>query len=103
MNWENDYAAIRLVANAKGPVGIAMSAFDATTEFGWAGIYGNFAGDVTTGGDNGKVWATSTAGRVDNSDVAVDIVTNAIQRSATASNSATFQIAYPFCHNEVLN
>jgi len=92
----------RTVANSKGPVAIAQAAVLAG-QFGWFGINGVFAGDVATGADNANVWVTSTAGRVDNTDVAVDIITNAVQRSATAANSALFEIHYPFCHNVVLN
>jgi hypothetical protein len=72
-------------------------------QFGWFGRVGVFTGNVATGAANAKVWVTSTAGRVDNTDVAVDIVLNAIQRSATATNLATFAIQNPFCMNEVLN
>ena|SRR3990167_4066070 len=103
VTYDDAFVTTRTVANVKGPVAIAMAAVDATTEYGWFGIKGNFAGDVTTGADAGKVWVTSTAGRVDNSDVAVDIIVGALQTSATTSNSATFTISYPFCHNEVLN
>ena len=101
--YDEAFVTTRTVANSLGPVAIAMAAVDATTKFGWFGVSGKFAGDVATGGDNAKVWVTSTAGRVDNTDVAVDLVSNAVQRSATASNSATFQIRYPFCLNEVYN
>lgn len=101
--FDEAHVTTRTVANVKGRVAIAQAAVDATTSFGWFGIYGSFAGDVATGADNAKVWVSATAGRVDNSDVATDLVTGAIQRSATASNSATFELNYPFCHNEVLN
>lgn len=101
--YDEAHVTTRTVANSKGAVAIAQAAVNATTSFGWFGIWGSFAGDVATGADDAKVWLTSTAGRVDNSDVATDLVSNAIQRSATASNSATFQIMYPFCLNEVYN
>ena len=100
--YDDTYVATRTVANSLGPVAIAMAAVVAS-KFGWFGIWGTFAGDVATGADNAKVWVTATAGRVDNTDVATDIVLNAIQRSATVANSATFEIRYPFCPDEVLN
>ena len=101
--YDELFITTRLVSATIGAVAIAQAAVDATTEFGWWGIYGLFSGGVVTGADNAKVWTTATAGRVDNTDVAAQIVTNAIQRGATASNLANFQIAYPFAHNEVLN
>lgn len=103
VTYDNDFLTTRTAANAKGPVAIAQAAVDATTKYGWYGICGTFLGNVATGADNANVWVTATAGRVDNTDVAVDTVTNAVQRTATASNLATFHITYPFCHNIVLN
>lgn len=103
VSYDEAYVTTRTVANVKGGIAIAMAAVDATTKFGWFGIWGTFAGDVATGADNANVWVTATPGRVDNTDVAVDIITGAVQRSATASNSATFELRYPFAHNAVLN
>lgn len=99
---ETTYIVTRTVANSKGPVAIAQAAVLAS-QFGWFGIKGSFVGNVATGALAGKVWVTSTAGRVDNSDVAVDLVDGAVQRSATAANLATFGISYPYCLNEVKN
>lgn len=102
VTFDSAFATTRTAANAKGPVAVAMAAVLAN-QYGWYGIYGAFTGNVATGADGAKVWVTATAGRVDNTDVAVDIITGAIQRSATASNRATFWLNYPFAHNEVLN
>lgn len=103
VSFDEAHITIRTVANAKGRVAIAMAAVDAVTKFGWYGIYGKFSGNVATGADNANVWVTATGGRVDNTDVAVDIITGAFQRSATAANRADFELSYPFCHNAVLN
>lgn len=99
---ETTYIVTRTVANSKGPVAIAQAAVLAS-QFGWFGIKGTFVGNVATGGLAAKVWVTATAGRVDNTDVAVDLVDGAVQRSATAANLATFGISYPMCLNEVKN
>lgn len=99
---ESTFVTTRTVANSKGAVAIAQAAVLAG-QFGWFGVWGAFTGNVATGAANGKVWVTSTAGRVDNTDVAVDLVLNAIQRSATAANLATFGLRYPICMNEVCN
>ena len=101
--YDELFITTRLVSATLGAVAIAMAAINATTSYGWFGIYGLFSGGVVTGADNAKCWTTATAGRVDNTDVAAQLVTNAIQRGATASNLANFQIAYPFAHNEVMN
>lgn len=99
---ETTYIVTRTVANSKGPVAIAQAAVLAS-QFGWFGIKGTFTGNVATGALAAKVWVTATAGRVDNTDVAVDLVDSAVQRSATAANLATFAISYPYCLNEVKN
>ncbi len=97
------------VANSLGAVAIAQAAIAATTSFGWYAIYGSHQGlCLASYADNAKVWVTATPGSIDDADVAVDLVTNAIGRSARAttganSGMALFQIAYPFCHNEVVN
>lgn len=103
VTFDELHVTTRTVANVKGRAAVAMAAIDATTKFGWFGIYGAFTGNVATGADNAKVWVSATPGRVDNTDVAVDLVINAVQRSATAANRALFEIAYPFCLNEVYN
>ncbi len=90
------------VANIKGRIAVAMAAVLAS-QFGWYMISGLATGSVVTGAAGGKVWVTATPGRVDNTDVAVDLVTGALQVGATASNLATFELNYPMCLNEVYN
>lgn len=82
-----------------------MAATVAST-YGWYQIYGLAQGlALTLYADNAKVWATATAGSVDDTDVAVDLITGAIGRSAVNETTliATFELSYPFAHNEVLN
>lgn len=90
------------VANCKGKVAVAMAAVLAS-QFGWYQIYGLATGSVATGAAGGKVWVTATGGRVDNTDVATDLVAGALQVGATAANLATFELNYPMCLNEVYN
>lgn len=93
------------VANSKGRVAVAMAATVAST-FGWYQIYGSAQGlALTLFADNAKVWVTSTAGSVDDTDVAVDLVDGAIGRSAVNETTfiATFELNYPVCMNEVKN
>lgn len=93
------------VANVKGRVGIAMAAIVASS-YGWYQIYGkNTIARGTSGSidDNDKLWVTATAGVVDDTDVATDLVFGAIARSADTSGVFTVELNYPICHNEVIN
>lgn len=104
--YDELFITTRLIANGLGAVAIARGAVNATTSFGWFAIYGSHTGlCLANYADNAKVWATSTAGSVDDADVAVDLIINAVGRSArdTTTGLATFQIAYPFALNEVYN
>jgi len=102
--FDADGTTTLTVANSKGRVAISMAANTSATNYSWYQIYGkNTIGKVVTGANNAKVWVTATPGSVDNTDVAVDLVDGAIQRSATASNVATFELNYPLCLNEVKN
>lgn len=93
------------VANALGRVGVAMAAIVASS-YGWYQIYGKntialTVGDVT---DNAKVWVTATAGTVDDTDVATDLVAGAIFRAArTGAGAVTVELNYPICLNEIYN
>lgn len=75
-------ATTRLAAGAKGPVAVAMSACVANL-FGWYQIAGkttmNTAAAVASGAD---LYATATAGQVDDAVVAGDLIANAASASA---------------------
>ena len=88
---------ILTVADAQGDVAVASGAIVAAN-FGWYQITGNVSAlCLTAFADNGKVYLTSTAGSVDDADVAGDFVVGAIGRSArdTTTGRATFQISRP--------
>jgi hypothetical protein len=89
-------------ATLKGPVALATGATIAST-WGWYLIYGTYAtAKAISGGsaaDNALVYATSTAGVVD--DVAADTtqILGAVFRSAegaTTAGDAVVQVNYPF-------
>ena len=106
VTYDELFITTRLSANGLGMVAIARAAIDATTSFGWWGVRGLHSGVcLASYADNSKVWATSTAGSVDDADVAVDLIVNAVGRSArdATTGRADFQIAYPFALNEVYN
>lgn len=94
----DDWSTSRLAANDIGPVAVAMSACVAN-QFGWYQIYGKAIGKVLTGFvDNANVYATATAGSVDDAVVAGDRVKNAKGASAIgtpAAGLAEFEIHYP--------
>ena len=98
VTFDELYITTRAVADAQGRVAIARAAVDATTEFGWWGIYGSFTGlCLVSFVDNGKVYLTATAGSVDDADVAGDAVHGAVGRSARNATTglATFEVNYP--------
>lgn len=85
-----------LAANAVGPVAIALAATVAN-KYGWYQIFGS--GTVSTAGavaDNAALYATSTAGKVDDAVVTGDCIAGMIARSAVASaGDITVQLSYP--------
>lgn len=92
------------VADAVGPVAIAMSA-NLTGYSGWYQISGKAVGKVLSGfADNGVPYLTSTDGSVDDTAVAGDYVHNAQGASAIGTPSAglaEFHIARPWVDNNV--
>jgi hypothetical protein len=97
----DDGTTTALAANAIGPVGIAMSTATGS-QYGWYQISGKAIGGCKTAfADNAKVWITASAGRVDDTSVAGDLVNNAKGASTTVSGSflAEFEIARPFVND----
>ena len=94
----DDHSSTLLAANAIGAVGIAMSA-NVANQYGWYQIYGKGIGKALTGYvDNALVYATATAGSIDDAVVSGDRVKNAIGASAVdtpSSGFAEFEIYYP--------
>jgi hypothetical protein len=95
----DDGSTARLAANAIGPVAVAMAATVAST-YGWYQISGKAVGLALAGYvDNALVYATATAGSVDDAVVAGDRVKNALGASAVGTPSAglaEFEIARPW-------
>lgn len=94
----DDHSTTLLAANAIGAVGISMAA-NVANQYGWYQIYGKGIGKALTGYvDNALVYATSTAGSIDDAVVAGDRVKNAIGASAVGTPSsglAEFELYYP--------
>lgn len=95
----DDFSTTLLAANAIGPVAIAMSA-NVANQYGWYQIQGKAVGKVLTGFvDNANVYATATAGSVDDAVVAGDRVKRAKGASAIGTPSsglAEMEIDRPF-------
>lgn len=96
---QDDNSTTLLAANAIGPVAVAMSA-NVASSYGWYQIYGKAVGAALAGFvDNANVYATATAGSVDDAVVAGDRVKLAKGASAVGTPSsglAEFEIQYPF-------
>lgn len=95
----DDNSTALLAANAIGPVAVAMAATVADT-YGWYQISGKAVGKALASyADNGLVYATATAGSIDDAVVAGDRVKLAKGASAVGTPStglAEFEIQRPF-------
>ena len=95
----DDGSTTLLAANAIGPVGVAMSA-NVASQYGWYQISGKAIGKALAAfADNGLVFATATAGSIDDAVVAGDRVKNALGASAVDTPStglAEFEIQRPW-------
>ena len=96
---EDDGSTALLAANSIGPVAVAMSA-NVANQYGWYQISGKAIGLAAASyADNGAVYATSTAGTVDDAVVAGDRVKGARGASAVdtpSSGFAEFEIQRPY-------
>lgn len=95
----DDFGTALLAANAIGPVGVAMSA-NVANQYGWYQIGGKAVGKALASyADNGLVYATATAGSIDDAAVSGDRVKRARGASAVdtpSSGLAEFEIDRPF-------
>jgi hypothetical protein len=95
----DDGSTALLAANAIGPVAVAMAAV-VTGKFGWYQISGKAVGKALASyADNGLVFATGTAGSVDDAVVDGDMVHLAKGASAVDTPStglAEFEISRPY-------
>lgn len=96
---EDDWSTTLLAADMIGQVAVAMSA-NVASQYGWYQIKGKAVGKVLTGYlDNALVYATATAGSVDDAVVAGDRVKKAKGASAIGTPSAglaEFEIDRPW-------
>jgi hypothetical protein len=93
----DDWTTTRLGADMIGPVAVAMSA-NVAGQYGWYQIQGKAIGlALASFADNGNVYATATAGSVDDAVVAGDRVKNAKGASTiVGAGLAEFEIERPW-------
>lgn len=97
----DDFSTALAVANAIGPVAVAVGA-NVASSYGWYYISGKCSGKCLTGfADNGAVFLTATAGSIDDASVAGDLVYNAKGASAVSGLAADFEIARPFVTDRI--
>lgn len=101
----DDGSVTRALADGIGPMGIAMAATTASY-YGWFQRTGKALGACKTQfADNNAVFLTSSTGKVDDTSVAGDFVTNAKGASTTTAGTgyAEFEIDWPFTDDRVAN
>lgn len=95
------YVAVRLVADAVGKVAVAMAAILAAN-WGWYQIYGfNTISRSDTVAAAGGLFIDNSAGRVDDSSVAGDMVYGAVSTGADTANVLPVHLNYPMVTNTV--
>jgi hypothetical protein len=105
ITYDIDGASALLVAGARGPVAIAMSA-NVASQYGWYMIHGKHSAALTwislALSSNGILYATASAGLVDDAVVSGDIIRNAKVDAAKATNvlAVAVEIYRPSVHNE---
>lgn len=103
VSYEADsYLTTRLVANAIGPVAVALSA-NVASQYGWYAIKGRVPAKVLAlFADNGHLYGTATAGSADDAIVAGDRIQGARGASAIdgpATGMAEVELHYPFVND----
>jgi hypothetical protein len=97
VTFDEAFATTRLVSTgAAGNIAIATAAVNSTSSYGWYQVGGSASGNsATTVVDNAQVYATTTAGRVDDDILPGALISGAVFRSTAVSNVATFSLDNP--------
>ncbi len=88
---------VRAVANgatSTGPAAVAMSACIAGL-YGWYAVEGSVPVYAATVADDARLYLTATAGQLDDTVVASNLVTGIVSRAATSGDYATCQLNHP--------
>ena len=95
VTYDEAFATARLVADANGPVAVAMAAIVASS-YGWYMIWGDVSAAGTATTDNTAVYIDSNAGKVDDTGVAGDLVFGVTARSTVSGGLFTAQLTHPY-------
>ena len=104
VTYDVDGASALLVASAVGPVAIAMSA-NVAASYGWYMIHGKHSAGLCWGSlalaSNAILYATASAGLVDDAVVSGDVIVNAKVDAAktTGGSTVAVEIYRPFVTN----
>lgn len=90
-----------LVANAEGPVSVALAITDSTSEFGWYQIFGSAEAKIAANcAANVGIGRETSNGVAGDGRSAGDEIVGAISRESTSSAAvATVQLYYPLVNN----
>ena len=97
----DDYATTALITSAVGPVAVFRSNMSSTSTWGWAQIFGVTPSSqtLTSFADGARVFATASAGFVDDASVAGDMVNGAKGASTSTARAADVGLQYPWVNN----
>jgi hypothetical protein len=99
VTYTTAFVAVRLVADAAGPVAIANAAVLAAN-WGWYQIYGfNTIALSDSVAAAGGLWIDNTTGKVDDSSVAGDFVYGAWSTGASTAGVLPVFVRYPYVGN----
>lgn len=105
VTYDEDFLTTLSTANAVGPVAVAQSACVAS-KYGWYQVWGNSVvnTDAAVAADV-QMFLTSTAGDVDDADVAGDTIIGMVSVAVDVSCDTTTAVwlSYPFCTNVAID
>lgn len=91
-----DYTVTLIAADAKGPVGLAISVLDATTKYGWVQVLGRGVAKCDTVAAGAQCFIDGTAGRIDDAAVTGDVVLGMQTYTADDTNTCVVNmLSYP--------
>lgn len=90
----SDFSIVRITAGSQGIIGLALSALDAATKYGWVQISGKGVATCVAGiADAAALFLCGTAGAVDDTVVAADDIMGLI--SASTDDTSTCLVYFP--------
>lgn len=94
VTFDENFATTRLVANAVGPVAVALAAVVAN-KYGWYQIYGNASVNSDTTAADKALYIDASTGRVDDAAVTGDLILGMVSTAADSTNVLPVFLNYP--------